>query len=108
MEENREDTQDMSSSGDADNEVRNFTFVKVSNRATAATSIATTNTCDADDYVYSDFTSAVQLNATSCSTAKICKRFGQATEENINAIKERRYEYKTARSTIWGTNIFKE
>ena len=39
---------------------------------------------------------------------KVRKRFAQTSEEDIFTIKEKRFEEKTVKSTIWGVKIFKD
>ena len=39
---------------------------------------------------------------------QVRKRFAKTSQENIYAIKEKRFEEKTVKSTTWGVKIFKE
>ena len=48
------------------------------------------------------------MNDTIITESEVRKRFAKVSEQNINAIKERRFEINTTENTKWGVKIFQD
>ena len=108
---NNDDTQHTSPSNvSSDITKRKYTFVKLSKNnnnvnMSPGQGVRTTSE-DASNIDTSDLSSLLPPPLPLINQVR--KRFAKTSKENIYAIKEKRFEEKTVKSTTWGVKIFKE
>ena len=105
-----------SSSDTKTNSKKKFTFISMSNKhvsdkncneiqASATSSVAA---AVMSDPIAADNLSPLTPSTSPTLTRKVRKRFATTTDEEINAIKENRFEENTVKNTTWGLKIFRD